>query len=292
MRPITIILIVVSLLAGFGAVFLGKRYLERSAREAAARQEEMRRDVDVLVAAKDLQQGHMLVDGDLAWVPWPVPTARAAKVVTRQDGKAPLDLVPARYLRRNVIAGEPVTDKLVFKPGTGGLMPGMLEPGMKAIGVRVTAASAASGFVLPGDRVDVILTMKHSGPGGAGVFSETVLADVRIMGVDQEITSTGERSKSSSKTKKKSKEAPEEEKASVAMVGRTVALEVTAAQARRLLAADTSGSLSLVLRSLAAGTEEEERGVPFATDLDASRALKEAAEGGPKVIRGGQVGRQ
>lgn len=296
MRPITIVLIVVSLLAGSGAVFLGKRYLERSAREAEARQAEMRRDVDILVAAKDMQQGHKLKDGDLVWVPWPVPTAKAAKVVVRGEAKSALEMLPGRYLRRNVVAGEPITAQVVFKPGTGGLMAGLVGAGMKAVGVKVTATSTASGFVLPGDRVDVILTMDIGRMGGdAKVVSETILTGIRVLGVNQEISSSGENSPRSStkKTKKKkSKDKDGEEAGDVAIVGKTVALEVSSEQAERLLAAEKAGDLSLALRSLAEGSETQDRGVPFATDIDVSKALKASVSGGAKVIRGGQVSKQ
>lgn len=295
MRPVTTILIAVSLLAAGGATFVGKRLIEKRAADAVERQAELARDVEVLVAARDVAQGRMLKNEDLRWDRWPLATVEATGVVRRNGTKAPLDHLSGQALRRNIVAGEPITEAAVFTPGKGGLMPGLISPGMKAVGIVVNAASTASGFVLPGDVVDVILTVdiaKAGGqlPGGGRIVAETILGGVRVLAVDQEFGGEGASKSTTKKSRKKQEEAPPgEEPKDVAMVGKTVAIEVTDEQAQRVLAAQTAGKLSLALRSLADGTEDMPRGVAFVADVDASRAIRAGLGGGVRVIKGGQV---
>jgi pilus assembly protein CpaB len=218
----------------------------------------------------------------------------------RDAGKPALVQAPGTAVRRNVTAGEPISAENLFTPGRGtGFMAAMVSPGMKAIGVTVTAASTASGFVLPGDLVDVVLTVDlrrndMSLPGGGRYASEVILRDVRVLAVDQTltpgsstVTGVGRRpgSKSGAAQAKDDSGTPGE----VAMVGKTVALEVTPADGERLLAAQAAGTLSLALRSLAIPENKEDPNSSFVSDVDSSRALRMAVGGGVKVIKGGTV---
>ena len=302
MRPISAVLIAVALMGGGGATFMAKKYIENRAAETAAREEELKRDVEVLVASRDLKQGHVLKATDLRWDRWPVPTAEATKVVTRETEKEILDHLPGTALRRAVVAGEPVTEGVVFKPGAPGMMPGMIAPGKRAVGIKVSPETSASGFVLPGDYVDVMAMIdlgrtaagRSSTGRSANFATEIVLTGVRVLAVDQGIQGGEQQSKSKSSKKKKEEKKKDKEEAApeaVAMIGRTVALEVTPEEAQRLVAAQSVGELSLLLRSLAQGTEEEPRGVPYVTDADASAAVRNASSGnGIKVIKGGRQG--
>lgn len=298
MRPVTAVLIAVTLLGAGGAAFTAKKFIERRAAQAVELQEKAKRDIPVLVAARPLQQGAILKDSDLRWDMWPVFTAEASKVVVQTPGKAILDHLPAKGLARAVMAGEPIRSDMVFDAGKGSLMPGVLSPGMRAVGITVNAASAASGFVLPGDRVDVILildTSKGGGakmPGGGRYVAETVLQNVRVLAVDQTLASENapkpKGKKAAAKPKKGEAGAEETGPTTIAMVGRTVAVEVTIEQAEQVLIAARVGDLALALRSLAQGTEGDPRGVPYATDVSTSKALQAVHGGAPRVIRGGQ----
>ncbi|MGE5547812.1 MAG: Flp pilus assembly protein CpaB [Solirubrobacterales bacterium] len=301
MRPITSILIAISLVAAGGITYAGKKVLENSAREAARKQDELKRDIEVLVAARDLPQGHLLKGDDLRWDRWPLATANMVQVITRQDGKDVLDHLPGRTLRRTVMMGEPMPATAVFNPGKAGPMPAMIAAGKKAVGITVNAASTASGFVLPGDFVDVILTVdlsKAGGglPGGGRYVAETILSGVRVLAVDQEYSPESKSSAKSTTKKAKAKKKPEKDPSDetpedAAMVGKTVAIEVTADEAERVLAAQAAGKLSLALRSMAEGTEDEGRGIPYATDVSTSQALRRAQSGGVKIIKGGEGAR-
>lgn len=300
MRPLTIILIAVALLAGGGATFMAKRVVEMRARESAGEQAELVRDVDVLVAANTLPMGRRLREQDLRWDRWPTETVEATHVIARQEGRAALDHLKGRVLRRGVVAGEPLTEAAVFEPGEGGVMPELISPGKKAIGIVVNAATSASGFILPGDLVDVVLTLDLSRttgsalPSGGRFVAETILQNVRVLAVDQSIEPTPSgrstvRKSTSSASGKGGADGEGGESENIAMVGKTVALEVTSEQAERVLAAQVSGKLSLVLRSLAREPEIVARnGAPYVSDVEVSQALKSASAGKVRVIRAGQ----
>ena len=298
MRPMTVILIAVALLAGGGATYTAKQVIEARTRENAERQKELQRDVDVLVAAADLPMGRQLHERDLRWERWPKVTAEKTQVVMRQDGRSTLEHLKGNVLRRGVMPGEPVTEAAVFQPGKGGLMPGLISPGKKAVGITVNAATSASGFILPGNFVDVVLTLDLSRitgeglPSGGRYAAETILRNVRVLAVDQDVEPNGSgRStvRKSTKAGSSGNDAEGDDSESIAMVGKTVALEVTPEQAERVLTAQVSGKLSLVLRSLANGAETQYgNNVPFISDVEVSRALKTASSGKVRVIRAGQ----
>lgn len=300
MRPITIILIAIAVFAAGAAVLVANNVVQRRAADAAAAQAAAARDIEVLVAARDTPQGRSLKETDLRWDKWPTGTADPKKVILRDPNKKPLEHLPGLWLRRSILEGEPITAKAVFNPGDkSGFMAGMIGAGKKAVGITVTAASTASGFVLPGDTVDVIMTVdmkKAEGilPGGGRFASETILRAVRVLAVDQSII-PGEGGKGK-QAKKSNNQKPDPAAAAagaeaeeVAIVGKTVAIEVTPEEAERVLAAQAAGSLSLALSSMAEAEPSSEKTSPYTVDVDMSRALRSATGGGVKVIKGGQV---
>ena len=294
MRPATIIFISIALVLAGGAVMLGRTIIQNRAADAVAdavaAAEMAKRDVEVLVAGQDVPQGRVLKEADLRWDRWPINTANSGRYVIRDEAKGIMDYLPGPAVRRSLAAGEPITGESVFKPGDGGFMSGMIFPGQKAVGITVTAASTASGFVLPGDYVDVILTIdlrKADGmlPGGGRFASETILSGVRILAVDQSMVPG-----KSSKPKRGNNQDDEDEE-ELSIVGKTVAIEVTRKQAERVLAAQSAGSLSLALRSMALAEEQDSEASPFTVDVDMSEVLRAAIGGGVKIIKGGQVDR-
>jgi pilus assembly protein CpaB len=127
-------------------------------------------------------------------------------------------------------------------------------------------------------------------PGGGRFASETILHNVRVLAVDQALNQT-----SASQLKKKPK--PVEPKSSdgagpadeQAIVGKTVAIEATAEESERVLAAEAAGTLSLALRSMAISEAGDGSQAPFTRDVDMSRVLRMATGGGVKVIKGGEI---
>src|SRR5689334_20759881 len=113
-------------------------------------------------------------------------------------------------------------------------MAAILPTGMRAISTEISPETGAGGFILPNDRVDVILSKHEKNAGTANapdiVVSEIILSNVRVLAIDQ---------------------APKEKEGQNALVGRTVTLELRPEQAETLARARQGGTLSLALRSIA-----------------------------------------
>jgi pilus assembly protein CpaB len=188
--------------------------------------------LDVLVARQDIPTGTFLQPKHLKWQPWPEETV-AEEYITREE-KTEKDFEGA-VVRSRVVAGEPITPARVAHPGEQGFLAAVLEPDKRAVSVPVDATTGIAGFVFPGDIVDVILTFRagvkdsESTAGQTRFFSETLLRDVRVLAVDQQV----------------------ENKDGTAKVAKTATLEVSQKQAEKVSLALEIGSLSLSLRSLA-----------------------------------------
>ena len=213
----------------------------------------------VLVAAHDLQPGDRLTSGDFTWQDWP-KTALNPMFVTDGPGSAPVkapitdkvvaaattkardtlsggaagaaaDYVGA-IVRVQMLKGEPLIAAKVVKGTDAGVLAVSLDPGMRAMAVPLSAESAAGGFILPGDHVDVVQSRKVDEPGGQQKFaSGAVLRNVKVLAVDQQ-TARG-----AAKV--------------AAQVGATATLEVTPEQAELLALSKSQGELTLILRSYA-----------------------------------------
>lgn len=292
MRPLTVTLVAGAFLAASGVAFVANKMIRGAAEAAAAQRTVDARDVDVLVAARDLPPGRLMTEADLRWDKWPIKTADPARVIVRKPDQSTMAHLPGTATRRPLLAGEPIAAAAVFKPGAGtGFMAQMIAPGKKAVGVTVTAASTASGFVLPGDLVDVILTIDVQKadvalPGGGRFASQTILRAVKVLAVDQSLDPSdakpATRRRSSRKeadTAAKDKKDKEDEADDIAIVGKTVALEVTPMEAERLAGAQAAGTLSLSLRSLA--VEDAQR--------EGLTGLRSVTGDGVKIIKGGDV---
>lgn len=278
MKPIVVILIAVAVAAALATAFLAQRWVAGQAARPVAVQPAP--TVEVLVMAREVEAGIPLAEDDLRYESWPV--AAAQRFVVRapgEDAKAPY---VGMVSRRPLAEGEPFPRSAVAKVEAG-LLAGVLEPGMRAVSVAISNASAVSGFVAPGDRVDVVLAADFQradqdslGKGGPIVrfAAETVLRDVRVLAIDQQIARG---------------------KDGAAIQGKTATIAVTPKQAEVMIAAGMVGQLSLVLRPLAeaeagakaAGQPQPE---PFTADIEASQAMR-ALNGGPAKPRGdGQAG--
>ena len=268
MKPARIAVICVAAVAAIGLAFVvramgssGDPVAVASAAPAPAKPM-----AKVLVAARDLDPGQRLAEADLEWKDWPVDEVNPAFITdgtvpvpavatddkaaeAKPDGavaavtRAATDLATggakADYfgsvVREPILAGEPIVARKIVRAGDSGYMAAYLEPGMRAMAISVSVETAAGGFILPGDRVDVLLTQQTNMPGGeaaqASKFSSSiVMQNVKVLAIDQ------------------STRAGEDEQA---VVGATATLEVHPADAEALALAKSEGTLSLTLRSYA-----------------------------------------
>ena len=188
--------------------------------------------VDVLVAKSDIGLGQSVKPEDLQWQTWPTATA-SSTLIRRTDRPNATTEIIGQIARAPFVSGEPIREQKLVKADGSGFMAAILPTGMRAVSTEITPETGAGGFILPNDRIDVILSKHEKNPDRQGtetVQSETVLTNIRVLAIDQ---------------------APKEKDGQNAVVGRTVTLELKPEQAETLARVRQSGTLSLALRSIA-----------------------------------------
>ncbi len=189
--------------------------------------------VDVLVAKADIPLGKTLSASDLQWQTWPADAASASFVRRDSRPDATQKLDGAAIARSPFVTGEPIRDSKLVMAGNAGFMAAVLPAGMRAISTEISPETGAGGFILPNDRVDVILSRREKNPdqnNGETAVSETILTNVRVLAIDQ---------------------TPREKEGQNTVLGKTATLELKPEQAEMLARARQTGTLSLALRSLA-----------------------------------------
>ncbi len=187
----------------------------------------------VLVAAKDIEVGERLAAGTIIWKDWPADNVLDAMIT--KDEKPDADVAFAETRARiPMFEGEVINEKKIVDPKTGGFMSAVLPKGMRALSVAISERSSAGGFIMPNDRVDVLLTRKTQGTGGNNIVrTETVISNVRVLAINQVF--------------RQAKEGEE-----VALKdGLTATVELTPPQAEIVARVESEGELSLALRSIA-----------------------------------------
>lgn len=237
MRGRTVILFLIALLLAGGTAALVRSWLAQRPTIAAAPPPPPRvTEKSILVAGVAITRGQILKPGDLVWRPWPDAAIAGDFIVS---GAQPQKSFAGWVAREPFVAGEPIVRAKVVAPGERGFLAAVLKPGMRAVSVAVDQTSDVSGFIFPGDRVDVLINLSLAeGANGNGYqrkAAETVLRDVRVVAIDQRLDS----------------------KDGQAVVARTVTLEVTPKQSEMVALAADMGKLSLSLRSLVAASDDK-----------------------------------
>ncbi|RYD58468.1 MAG: Flp pilus assembly protein CpaB [Sphingomonadales bacterium] len=189
--------------------------------------------VEVMVATRALPVGTIIDAEAVKYVPWPKDLVEGAYYIKGQGEQPKLQGTVVRFA---IPAGQPLTQGALVKPGDRGFLAAALGAGMRAVTVPVSAQTSVAGFVFPGDRVDLVLTQSVSG-GGEGPplkASETILSNLRVLATDQR-TDKGVDDKGNT----------------VVSTFSTVTLEATPKIAEKIAVAQTVGSISLSLRSIA-----------------------------------------
>ncbi|MBJ7443415.1 MAG: Flp pilus assembly protein CpaB [Sphingobium sp.] len=197
----------------------------------------------VLVATKALPVGTILDAESFRFQPWPKDLIEQAYYL---KGQADPVKLAGSVVRTAISAGQPLTQGGLVKPGDRGFLAAALGAGMRAVTVPVSAQSSVAGFVFPGDRIDLVLTQSVAGGGDGEALkvSETILRNLRVLATDQRMDAMGADGKPEVRTYS------------------NVTIEVTPKIAEKIAVAQTIGSLSMSLRSIA----------DTASDLDAAIA--------------------
>jgi pilus assembly protein CpaB len=197
-------------------------------------------NTQVLVAAKDIPLGGRLSGDSLTWQDWPTSGINDRFIKKSGGGSDQIEPLVGAIARASIYAGEPVTEaKLIHSDH--GFMSAILPQGMRAVATRIAADTSAGGFILPNDRVDVIMTRQSPDPaasGGSPFLTETILNNVRVLAIDQTIENAADNSKGAD--------------GSQTVIGQTATLELTPQQVQILaVAQQISDHLTLALRSVA-----------------------------------------
>ncbi|MBZ8133776.1 Flp pilus assembly protein CpaB [Afifella sp. IM 167] len=260
MTPIRLIVLLVALLAGGAAAYLALNLEpegQPSPTEVKLNPQLATRDI--LVAAADIPPGASLTAANVRWQPWPEDNVNPAYIEKTARSEA-LEKLEGTIVRTQFLAGEPIREGKLARAESG-FLSAILPSGKRAIAVRVSAQSAAGGFVLPNDHVDIILTTAEQGVNGeAGQqVSRTLLSNVRVLAVDQEV---------------------EEREGQPVVIGKTATLEVSPREAEIVTAAESSGTLALALRSMADADNDQ-----MVEDRDRSGVVKIIRFGREQMVK-------
>ncbi|MGE0564365.1 MAG: Flp pilus assembly protein CpaB [Pseudolabrys sp.] len=185
--------------------------------------------VDVLIARTDIGLGQTVSAGDMEWQSWPT-AAKTGNFIRKSDRPDALESLSGSIARAPFVAGEPIREAKLVKAKGSGYMAAILPTGMRAVSTEISPETGAGGFILPNDRVDVILSRRgRENEKDGSSQAEIILSNVRVLAIDQAV---------------------EEKNGQKVVLGKTATLELSPPQAETLATARTLGTISLALRSI------------------------------------------
>jgi pilus assembly protein CpaB len=259
MRRSNLVILLVALVMGSVAALMARSWIERHTNPQQAVS-----TASVVVAAAPLPFGTVLNDENVAEIPFngaQLPEgAFAKKSDLLKDGR--------RVVLTAIERSEMVLKPKVTAPGQRASLSVLLDEGQRAVTVRVDDVRGVAGFILPGDRVDVMLLRTETREGQTENSADILLEYVKVLAIDQLLNERADQP-------------------TVATVAKAVTLQVTPEQAQKVILAGNVGKLSLVLRQPAEGRVAEGRRI---TDNDlgpgfARREVAKAAAPVPVAVR-------
>lgn len=249
MRGSTIVMIAVAVVFGVLSVFMAQSWLNRQADARMKSLQSQTKTVStrtVVVAKSPLRFGNALTAQVLREVEWPndaVPQNSFSTIAELTKGEK-------RVVLASMEANEPIVTAKITGPGQKATLSALIEEGMKAVTIRVNDVDGVAGFVLPGDRVDVMLTRSVDNSG----TTDVVLQNVKVLGIDQLADARAEKP----------------------TVAKAVTLEVDTVSAQKLALASSAGNLSLMLRRAGDVAQDVSRRISI-TDIGTRGAGQPAA---------------
>jgi pilus assembly protein CpaB len=272
MRPSRIVLLLVAILAGGLAAFLATRGdapVQQVVTETQVIEEKKER---ILVAVGPIGVGERLSPKTVQWQDWPEGSVRP-EYITMTASPDALDQLSGAVARFEIFPGDPILEIKLVRASQGYLS-AVLEKGKRGVSIAVTADSASGGFIVPNDRVDVVLTR----PGDTGQISETILHNVKVLAIGARLGEAGATG---------GPENPDNPRAEVFSNTAIATLELDPIQGETVINAARIGSLSLALRSMADFTEDDSTAVRRPSN-QAVRMIKFGKE--MSVMAGSAVG--
>ncbi len=231
MNAVRIAILVAAAVAAVAVAFFVRQAMSGGeAPQVVEVQQEQRPAVRILAARNDLSTGDRISAADLYWQAWP-DEAIAPGYIVEGRGQGIEDFAGS-VVRAPIAQSEPITGRRLVQPGDAGFMAAVLTPGMRAVAVPISAETGAGGFILPNDRVDVIVSFEEDAEGrrgGRAFVARTVVENARVLAIDQTY-GDGE--------------------GEDVVLGETATLELAPDQARAVSLAVARGNVHLILRSL------------------------------------------
>jgi pilus assembly protein CpaB len=240
MKAARLVVLTVAIAAGGVAAMLAGR--SEKSPELKTPQAPKIASIEVLVAKSDIPVGKTVSPGDVQWQEWPASTA-SGNFIRKTDRPNAIEKLSGSIARAPFVGGEPIREAKLVNAKGAGFMAAILPSGMRAISTQISPETGAGGFILPNDHVDVILTRRerdagkgaNAGGGGDSHSSETILSNVRVLAIDQNV---------------------QEKDGQKVVVGKTATLELTPSQTETLALSQQLGTLSLALRSITDATSD------------------------------------
>lgn len=256
MKPARLIVMSIALVAAVSAGYLMLKISGRDDQPVRTVVKDVTTD-RVLVASASLPIGSRLSEDNLDWQEWP-ENAVADGFITRSTRPDAVEELSGSIVRLPVFEGEPIRGEKVVDSDTR-IMSSILPSGKRAVSTEITVETGAGGFILPNDRVDVIMVRSSE---GSGFLTETILSNIRILAIDQRIQEDDEGNKTA--------------------VGSTATLELTPEQAQIIAVAQQMASrLTLALRSVADVQDPDTGGADYLLSGDGGSTIQ--------LIRSGEI---
>jgi pilus assembly protein CpaB len=235
MKPTSIVLLLVALIAGGLAAFLATQQSRQVQVVAGPTTVVQEAKTQVLVAVAPIGVGERLSTQTVQWADWPEGAVRAdyISIAARPEGLTDITGAVARF---EIFPGEPIIEQKIVRTGQG-YMSAVLDKGKRGVSVAVEAASASGGFIMPNDHVDVVSSRQTN----TGLISETIIHNVKVLAINLRLGETGATGK------------PEDpENPNAAFQSKAIAtLELSPQEGEAVINAAQIGTVSLSLRSIA-----------------------------------------
>ena len=279
-----LMLLLGALVIAIGTALAARSLLTGASAPQADAAQQVPKGPKVLVAQRALPVGTIITADSVSFQLWPKEMVQDAYFI---DGEADMNKLLGTVVRYPITAGQPVTQGALVSPGDRGFLAAALGPGMRAVTIAASGKQAVSGFIFPGDHVDLMLTqtVKATDGGEPLKTAETILRNVRVLATDQ------------------STESETSEGKTVVRKFGTVTVEVTPKIAEKITVAQTLGTISLALRSIADNQAELDQAIASGSvkvpagatkeqeDKLLSQAMNRPVESGTTFATGGDVSR-
>lgn len=245
LRPTRLVLLLVALVAGGAAAWLATQGVPATPAPVVEAQPEQAAPppaptVQVLVAAAEIGIGQRLTPQTVAWQAWPEAALRSDYITDAATPEAITDMA-GTVARFEFVAGEPIRAAKLVRADQGYLS-AVLEPGMRGVSISIAAAAAAGGYVVPNDRVDVVLTRGTA----SGQVSQTIARNARVLAIDTRLGELGATGAPAD---------PDNPRTEIFSGSSIAILELDPTQAEVVVNSVRLGELSLVLRAMSDFTE-------------------------------------